>query len=175
MTAPSPPSWPPPNGLTSIHVPRLSALQTFSTQITISAPAPLVFDVIRNVSAYRSWSTLIASGSIISQPPHLSDNDTDPTLLHNGTHFNLTVTADPTHPVTVPQIVSDISTPNRPSNYVSKELLESDGSFYPDVGKVWRVAWITVSTFPPYNHKFWIIFRHVTSPKMEIFRSLCSF
>lgn len=43
--------------------------------------------------------------------------------------------------------VTDISTPEEPSTYVGKEVLESDGSFERDLGKVYRVSWTTEGGF----------------------------
>ena len=37
--------------------------------------------------------------------------------------------------------VTDYSTPEEQSDYVSKDLLENDGSFEKDQGRVYRVAW----------------------------------
>ena len=37
--------------------------------------------------------------------------------------------------------VTDYSTPDEQSDYVSKDLLEDDGSFEKDQGRVYRVAW----------------------------------
>ncbi|KAL9628111.1 MAG: hypothetical protein Q9204_006104 [Flavoplaca sp. TL-2023a] len=39
--------------------------------------------------------------------------------------------------------VSDLSTPEHPSDYVPRDLLDNDGSFYPDLSTVYRIAWIT--------------------------------
>ena len=39
--------------------------------------------------------------------------------------------------------VSDFSTPQNKSTYVPTNILKNDGSFYPDLNRVYRIAWIT--------------------------------
>ena len=41
------------------------------------------------------------------------------------------------------EYVTDVSTPACPSGYVPKNTLESSGSFYPNLSKVYRIAWAT--------------------------------
>lgn len=43
--------------------------------------------------------------------------------------------------------VTDISTPEVPTEYLSKDILENDGSFTADLSKVYRVAWTTHGGF----------------------------
>lgn len=43
--------------------------------------------------------------------------------------------------------VTDISTPEKPTEYVSKDVLEEDDSFTADLSKVYRVAWTTHGGF----------------------------
>ena len=38
-------------------------------------------------------------------------------------------------------VVTDVSTPEKQSNYISRETLESDGSFTPNLNIVYRVSW----------------------------------
>lgn len=37
--------------------------------------------------------------------------------------------------------ITDISTPDSPSNYISKEALEQDPGYYSDLSKVYRISW----------------------------------
>ena len=39
--------------------------------------------------------------------------------------------------------VTDFSTPGNPSTYVPRDVLVDDGSFYPDLEMLYRIAWIT--------------------------------
>ena len=149
MTAPSLlPNWPPAHGLNTIHVPKAAAKMTLASRIQIAAPPTTVFDILRNVSAYKEWNSLLPNGAITSQPhPHKSSDhhhhsSYDPTLLYLDTHFNLTITLSGQES-TIPQIASDFSTPKQPSTYVSKDLLRDDGSWYQDLERVHRVAWMT--------------------------------
>lgn len=39
--------------------------------------------------------------------------------------------------------VSDVSTPQHLSSYIPEDILKNDGSFYPDLENLYRIAWIT--------------------------------
>ena len=70
--------------------------------------------------------------------------------LHKDTSFTFGVVMDSAKPhrKTPTQLrVTDISTPAQPSTYVSEEVLKTDGSFEPDLGRVWRISWTTEGTF----------------------------
>ena len=43
--------------------------------------------------------------------------------------------------------VTDFSTPERPSQYVPPDILKEDGTYEPDLGKVYRIAWTTEGGF----------------------------
>lgn len=51
---------------------------------------------------------------------------------------------DPAHPTSVNDamlVVSDMSTPNAQSDYVPKEVLDSENWFTPDLSSVYRISW----------------------------------
>lgn len=140
-------TWPPPTGLTTIVVPR-PAILSVSASTHVSAPASLVFSILRSVSAYNSWNTFCPAVHIHSQPPDVPKGEES--LLHVGTSFTLDVIMDANHPnsVTPTQCrVTDISTPSYYSNYVPEWVLETDGSYEPDRGKVYRISWTTEGGF----------------------------
>ena len=43
--------------------------------------------------------------------------------------------------------VTDISTPDRPSSYITNDLMDSDCGFSSDLSKVYRIAWTTEGGF----------------------------
>ena len=74
--------------------------------------------------------------------------------MNAGSNFTLSVAinqtdkaaaADGGRPVTAPsyEYVTDVSTPACRSGYVPKHVLDTDGSFFPDLGRVYRIAWAT--------------------------------
>jgi len=85
--------------------------------------------------------------TIISQPPsesNTSSNSLDSKLLVKGTNFAFHVNMDPSKPTkvnTTNLTVSDLSTPQAPSTYVSPHLLQSEPSFTQDLTSVYRIAW----------------------------------
>ena len=63
-----------------------------------------------------------------------------------GTKFTDSVVLDPSAPANrTPSYeqVSDVSTPYHISSYVPQNILKNDGSFYPDLNRLHRIAWIT--------------------------------
>ncbi|KAL9033435.1 MAG: hypothetical protein Q9214_007520, partial [Letrouitia sp. 1 TL-2023] len=141
--------WPPANGLTTVLVPRNETTFSISASANINAPAPFVFNVIRNTTAYPDWNTFTPAANITSRSSNSSnsspqDNSTTAGLLALGDRFTYTVVLDPTQSQNTTQSferVTDYSTPDAPSSYVPPLLLEEDGSFYPNLSRVYRIAW----------------------------------
>ena len=134
--------WPPTNGLNTILVPRNESTFTIFASTRINAPASLVFNTIRNTTAYPEWNTFTPAAVITSSNNSQLTNFTG--LLSLGDNFTYTVVLDPTQPRnTTPSLeeVRDISTPRRPSNYVPQDLLETDGSFWSNLSQVYRAVW----------------------------------
>ncbi|KAG6993871.1 hypothetical protein G7Y79_00050g086080 [Physcia stellaris] len=145
MSFPTFAHWPPPTGLTTILVPRNSTTFTVSAITTINAPASLVFNTIRNTTAYPDWNTFTPA-AVITASTNSSPvaNASSTGLLSLGDDFTYTVVLDPAHPRnTTPSFehVNDISTPEHPTTYVPCALLESDGSFWGNLSQVYRAAW----------------------------------
>ena len=85
--------------------------------------------------------------TIHAQPQHV--DKTDPNL-HLDTSLTFHVVMNPAKPdsVTDTQLrVTDISTPERPSTYIPRDVLESDEAYSSDLGKVYRIAWTTEGNF----------------------------
>ncbi|KAL9616394.1 MAG: hypothetical protein Q9204_008581, partial [Flavoplaca sp. TL-2023a] len=80
-----------------------------------------------------------------TQPPDEQD------FLNADAKFTYAVVLDPSNvdedgqPMRTPALeqVSDLSTPEHPSDYVPRDILDNDGSFYPNLSMVYRIAWIT--------------------------------
>ena len=140
--------WPPRAGLSSHIVPRNSVILSISSSTTIDAPAELIFQVLCNSTDYPSWNTFCPSITIHTQPPSIPEAEQN--LIHKDTLMTFGVIMDPSKPnnKTDTQLrVTDISTPATPSSYLSEDNLEQDGSFEPDLSKVWRIAWTTCGSF----------------------------
>ena len=140
--------WPPPTGLATQVVPHGSAVLTISGRTTISAPAPLIWSVLRDTSAYHSWNSFCPEVSIHSQPPDVAPEEQQ--SLHKDTSFTFGVVmnaAKPHKKTPTSLSVTDISTPAQQSSYVSEEVLKGDGSHEPDLGRVWRISWTTVGYY----------------------------
>ncbi|KAF2663613.1 hypothetical protein BT63DRAFT_429899 [Microthyrium microscopicum] len=136
----SSPTWPPANGLTTISVPREKAALALLGSAKINAPASLVFDIIRNTQNYK-WNSWIPNVTIKAQP---DGTPTDSMQLVKDTAFDFHAIMDsskPNSPFEVHLIVSDISTPESPSDYVPIETLQNDGTFTSDLSTVYRIAW----------------------------------
>lgn len=134
-------SWPPGNGLTSIVVPRPAILSIFSSTL-ISAPAPLILLTLRSVFNYGAWNEFVPKIHIHSQPAAVAEAESE--LLHVGTSFTEYVVMDSSRPknVTPTQLrVTDISTPEHPSEYVPQDIIEHDGSYEKDQNRVYRICW----------------------------------
>ena len=141
--APTDEQWPPRAGLSTHVVPRKFVIVSVPGSITIEAPARLVFQVIRDVSAYPSWNSFCPSVTIHSQPDGIPSGEQS--LLHKDTAFTFGVVMDPAKPNSKTDTslrITDLSTPSSQSSYLPEEQL-NDGSFEPDLSKVWRIAWTT--------------------------------
>ncbi|KAK5987851.1 hypothetical protein PT974_11985 [Cladobotryum mycophilum] len=138
-------TWPPAQGLTTIHVPLQQTVLTLSASIIIDAPAALVWEILLNTGDYGEWNTWCPKITVHSQPDSVNPSD-DPQFnkLRKDTSFTLHVVMNSAQSskVTLTQLrVTDISTPNDPGSYVPTELLGKDGLFTADLTKIYRVAW----------------------------------
>jgi uncharacterized protein YndB with AHSA1/START domain len=140
-------TWPPPNGPTTPRVPRESTIVATYASTTVSAPAALVWSVLLETSKYPTWNGFCPRVTIHSQPQGVDKSDTS---LHLNTSFTFHVVMDSAKPdkVTDTQLrVTDISTPEEPSQYIPQDVLDSEEAYASDLGKVYRIAWTTEGTF----------------------------
>lgn len=131
MPAKSASAWPPAEGLDTVNVPRTEAILVISASTRINAPAALVFEALLNVAHYPRWNTFA---------PKVDGPD----VLERGSDFTLHATMDAKKPDkdTPTQLkVTDISTPSERSDYISRDLLESDASYTSDLDSLYRVSW----------------------------------
>lgn len=145
-------TWPPPAGLTTNVVPRKDAVFQIVSCTHIAAPAATVFEAVLRIDEYQKWNTWVPNAHIISQEPSddSSVDSNDRSRMRKGTTMNFAVIMDAKKPEKTTDTglkVTDISTPEAPSEYISKEVLENDGSFTADLSKVYRVAWTTNGGF----------------------------
>lgn len=66
------------------------------------------------------------------------------TVLESGTRMTFHVVMDPVKPGKVHDTalaVTDVSTPESPSEYVSEALRRADGTFTADLSTVYRISW----------------------------------
>lgn len=140
--------WPPPAGLTTPTVSRESTVLSIAAHTTISAPAPLIFSVLCSTADYPAWNTFCPRITIHQQPSPVSEDDIN---LHLGTSFTFHVVMDANKPAKVTDTqcrITDISTPEATSRYLSQEMLrEGQGTFEMDLGRVWRISWTTEGSF----------------------------
>ena len=131
-------AWPPAAGLATVNVPRAAVILTSSASTRIPAPADEVFRIVRDVEHYGEWNNFCPRVTIHQQPEGKNDS-----MLHKGTLFTFHVIMDEKKPKSETDtqlIVTDISTPDQPSDYVPKRLLE-DASFTADLSSVYRIGW----------------------------------
>lgn len=141
-------TWPPSNGLSTHVVSRQDTILSISARTTISAPASIVWSILLDTSNYQSWNSFCPSVTIHSQPDQVSKSEAH--MLHLGTSFTFNVIMDPNKPnkVTPTQLrITDVSTPEDKSGYVSQEVLSEDGSFEANLARVHRIAWTTEGGF----------------------------
>lgn len=142
-------AWPPSDGITTPIVPRSSAILTLHGSTHIAASASLVWQVVLDLAKYPQWNTFCPRATIHSQPQTVAT--TERHILHKDTSFTLHVVMDSSKPskITDTQLrVTDISTPEKPSDYVfrAKQSAE-DTSFTRDLAKVYRISWTTEGGF----------------------------
>lgn len=135
-------AWPPPSGLTTKVVARKDAVLTNYCSTHVAAPASRVFEALLRVDEYHKWNTWIPGAQIVQQG---TSKDTDDLgRMQVGAILNFPSIMDAKRPDKAMDTglqVTDISTPDNPTEYVSKEVLENDGSFTSDLTRVYRVAW----------------------------------
>ena len=142
-------TWPPSDGITTIIVPRSSAIFTVHGSSRIAAPASLVWQMVLDVENYPKWNTFTPRATINSQPQDVATNENH--ILHKDTKFTFHVIMNSSKPSKITDIqgrVTDISTPERPSDYVFRENLSAeDTSFTRDLTKVYRISWTAEGGF----------------------------
>lgn len=132
-------SWPPSNGLCSPTVPRKDAVFQTPASIRINAPASLVFDIVLCTADYPQWNSFVPKVEILEQP----DSSRDKSVMQTGSVMHFFVVMDSSKPDKFQETglqVTDISTPDKPSEYLSPEDL-ADPSYTSDLSKVYRVSW----------------------------------
>ncbi|KAL8795005.1 MAG: hypothetical protein Q9195_002453 [Heterodermia aff. obscurata] len=142
-------TWPPSDGITTTVVPRSSAVFTVHGSTRIAAPASLVWQIVLNVADYPKWNTFCPRATIHSQPQNVAPTENH--ILHKDTSFTFHVVMDSSKPSNITdaqQRVTDVSTPEKPSDYVfSENLSPRDTSFTRDLTKVYRISWSTEGGF----------------------------
>ena len=131
-------AWPPKAGPTSLLVPRDAAVLTTAASTRIAAPAEAVFHALVEVDNYRKWNTFVPKVTIHEQATGKEDDN-----LHVGTLFTFHVIMDEKKPhseTPTQLLVTDISTPKQPSNYLTEHILKDD-SFTADLSSVYRISW----------------------------------
>ncbi|KAF1982490.1 hypothetical protein K402DRAFT_397568 [Aulographum hederae CBS 113979] len=136
-------AWPPPTGLTTKAVPQSHAVVNLSASAKISASAHIVFTILTQTPTYPSWNTFVPRVTIHSQPADISpDDDT----LRLGTDFSFHVVMDERKPDSANMTrlaVTDLSTPEYPSSYLSPEFLDANPCFSPASAssRIYRIGW----------------------------------
>ena len=141
-------TWPPPPRRATKVVPRRDTTPTISGRTTNDPPPPLIWSVLRDTSTYSSWNSFCPEVAIHSQPPDVPSEQQQ--WLHKDTSFTLNVVmnAAKAHKRTPTLLrITDVSTPSQHSSYISQETLREDGSYEPDLGRVWRISWTTEGGF----------------------------
>jgi hypothetical protein len=136
-------NWPPAEGLCSPTVSRNDAVLSLFASATISAPAASVFDAVLHVAEYDKWNTFIPKAHITSQPSSNGDPN-DRSRMQIGSIMDFYAVMDAKKPQKTQQTglqVSDISTPDRKSQYIDQATLDSDPAYMADLDKVYRVSW----------------------------------
>ncbi|KAF7198032.1 hypothetical protein HII31_00746 [Pseudocercospora fuligena] len=139
-------AWPPSNGLCSPTVPRKDAVFSISHSLTIAAPASEVFEHVLHIADYEKWNTWVPNAKIVQQP----SAEVDFSHLQTGSIFEFYVIMDaakPSKTTTTGLMVTDISTPGQPTEYIDQDTREKDGSYTADLSKVYRVSWKTHGGF----------------------------
>ncbi|TLD29734.1 hypothetical protein E2P81_ATG06028 [Venturia nashicola] len=134
-------TWPPKRGLSTPTTPYSSAILTLASSISVSAPASLVLSILRDTSRYPEWNTWCPKLDVISQP---TGTPPDSKTLEKDTLMLLHPIMDASKPDkgTPTQLrISDISTPDSPSSYISREVLDEDPSYTSNLSKLYRISW----------------------------------
>lgn len=135
------PEWPPAKGLSTVIVSRENAILTSVASTIINAPASLVFDVVCETSKYPEWNTFVPQVTIHSQP---EKTPSESTALVTGTSFTYHVIMDSSKPnkeQPTQLLVTDVSTPEKPSSYIPQDILANDGTYVEDLRSVYRISW----------------------------------
>jgi hypothetical protein len=133
--------WPPTRGLSTPTTPYNHAILTIASSISISAPASFVLTILRDTARYPEWNTWCPRVKILSQP---SGTSPESTTLEKDTSMVLHAIMDASKPDkdTPTQLrITDISTPDAPSSYILKEVLDEDPGYTADLSKVYRISW----------------------------------
>ncbi|RDI88289.1 hypothetical protein Vi05172_g1782 [Venturia inaequalis] len=134
-------TWPPKRGLSTPTTPYTSAILTIASSTPVSAPAPLVLSILRDTSRYPDWNTWCPNVDILSQP---AGTPPDSKILEKDTLMLLHPIMDASKPDkdTPTQLrITDISTPESPSSYISRGILDEDPGYTSDLSKVYRISW----------------------------------
>ena len=148
---PLPHPWPP-QALSTVVVPARDAICSMYAMTKVSAPASLVFSTLLDTSTYPKWNTWCPRVTVRSQPddvPSSTSSSLVSPVLQRDTRFIFHVVMDATKPEKFTDTslrVTDMSTPEKWSDYVPTALLE-DSSFMADLSRVYRVAWTTEGVF----------------------------
>jgi len=133
--------WPPKEGLCTPTTPRGQQVLTIAESILIHAPASLVLDILRDTARYSEWNSWCPRITIHSQP---SGIPSDSTTLENGTSFTLHPIMDASKPDkdTPTQLrITDISTPEHPTEYIPEDVRTNDLSYTGNLSTVYRISW----------------------------------
>lgn len=141
-------AWPPAQGLTTTLVPRQSTILPIYARTIINAPGALVWSILLDTSKYHTWNSFCPHVTIHSQPDDVPDSELS--LLHLQTSFTFDVIMNPAKPnnTTPTQCrVTDTSTPEKQSSYISPHILKEDGTYGSDLERLYRIAWTTEGGF----------------------------
>ncbi|QDS77127.1 hypothetical protein FKW77_001091 [Venturia effusa] len=133
--------WPPKRGLSTPTTSYNHAILTISFSTLVAAPAPLVLSVLRDTSRYSEWNTWCPKVDILSQP---AGTNADSKILEKGSMMMLHAIMDASkpdksHPTQLR--ITDISTPESPSSYISQRILDEDSGYTADLSKIYRISW----------------------------------
>ncbi|KAF2034597.1 hypothetical protein EK21DRAFT_55892 [Setomelanomma holmii] len=131
-----PTTWPPQSGLTTPTVPLKTQVFSLHASTTIHTPASFIFAILLDTSTYPDWCTFIPKVDIVSPSPNSG-------ILTSGMkitfHACMGAAGSSTRPT--PLVVTDISTPTNPSEYIPASTLTSDPTYTSDLSTVYRVSW----------------------------------
>ncbi|EME38057.1 hypothetical protein DOTSEDRAFT_57656 [Dothistroma septosporum NZE10] len=147
--------WPPAAGLCSPTVPRQDAVFQSSGTCRINAPAALVFENVLRLDKYENWNSFVPEARIVSNrssrpgPDLTPDEQAAEAVDDNFSHmkkgaimhfFVIMNSAKPKNTTQTELQVTDISTPDKPSDYLDAEALK-DPAYTSDLSKVYRISW----------------------------------